>query len=79
MNHLMYPASPDSDAVRPAGEEAAEPEMLHTGCSLPPSPNSNRRASGKSARANLCLEGQGFCTDPQHIWRPYATKVTQEQ
>lgn len=45
--------SADSDSARPAGEVAAEPETLHTECSVPPSPNSNQRASSKSARANL--------------------------
>lgn len=84
MNHLMYPADQQTQTLpdRPAGEAATEPEMLHAECSLPPSPNSNQRASGKSVRANLasyqCLGGQGFCTDPEHIWRPSATKVTEE-
>lgn len=53
MNHLMYPADQQTqDSARPAGKVAAKPEMLHGDCSLPPSPNSSQRASGKSARAN---------------------------
>lgn len=63
MNHLMYPADQQTQTLpgKPAGVAAAEPEMHHAERSLPPSPNSNQRASGKSARANLasylCLGG----------------------
>lgn len=71
MNHLMYPADRQTQTARPAVKVAAEPEMLHTECSLPPSPNSNQTASGESAKANvayfLCLGRRGFCADSEHI------------
>lgn len=78
MNHQMYPADQQTQTARPAVKVAAEPEMLHTECSLPTSPNSNQRASGKSAKANvayfLCLGSRGFCANPEHIWNTICHK-----
>lgn len=78
MSHLIHPAISRPGLRQISREVAAEPELPHTESSLPPSPSSNQRAGGRSARQNLaCFICAWGDRDPAQIQTTSGVRMPQ--